>query len=451
MRLPPRTHFLAGTSVWFKVSVVLIVAASCFRIFIVFHHNPMDSLFGDMLRHWQNGLLFPRGTADPIGYQLYIFTVQRVAGSNRFLIALASSALSVFMPWTYYRAARAFGLEKAPSLWVWVLIAWTPSLIVIYRFIMMETLLLVLEGAALWMTARYLRKGGTRPFLLFVFCWTLACLTKPTVLPLAAICFLWALWKQCPSWRQMTWGSALALVMLLPSSLRNYVQLGFVAPFGNPWLTRIQLRCGAKRLDLDFYTHAVPAVGYHPELAVHSGEAESPSCSIRPLEPLSHWAMRRAWGDSKVRIAVDSAYGQRDWKAAYERFTPDAAEWLAQWRENIILFFFAPSYPETSEPEWDTYLEYLGRWLWAPLILLVFMGNARAFICGRFDTIPVTVTLYTLGFALQNIVIMEGRYRKPVEPLLLLNVVWLLCNKSSEPKVVGIGDRQLVQESAGTT
>jgi hypothetical protein len=31
--------------------------------------------------------------------------------------------------------------------------------------------------------------------------------------------------------------------------------------------------------------------------------------------------------------------------------------------------------------------------------------------------------------ALQNVVIAEGRYRKPVEPLLLLNLVWLLDRK----------------------
>lgn len=436
----PRTHFLAARSLHFKLLVLLIVAGSCFRVFIVFNHNPMDSLWGDMMRHWQNGLRFPRGTADPIGYQLYMFILQRLTGSNRFLIGLACSALSVLMPWTYYRAARIFGLDKVPALWVWALIAWTPSLIMIYRFIMMETLLLLLEGAALWATARYLRRGGTQAFLLFVFSWTLACLTKPTVLPLAAICLLWMLWKKTPSLRQIAWASALALVMLIPSSVRNYIQLGFVAPLGNSWLTRIQLRCGAKRLDLDFYTRAVPAVGYHPELAKHSGEAISPSCWIRPLEPLSDWAIRRAWGDSKVLIVVDAAYGERDWKAAYARYTPDADEWLAQWRENIILFFFAPSYPETLEPLWDTYLEYLGRWLWAPLILVIFLGNARQFLRGTFDFIPVAVTLYTAGFALQNIVIMEGRYRKPVEPLLLLNLVWLLCSKRSEPEAVQVGD-----------
>jgi hypothetical protein len=41
-----------------------------------------------------------------------------------------------------------FWTAENAGLWVWALIAWTPSLFVIYHFIMMETLLLLLEGAA---------------------------------------------------------------------------------------------------------------------------------------------------------------------------------------------------------------------------------------------------------------------------------------------------------------
>ncbi len=155
----------------------------------------------------------------------------------------------------------------------------------------------------------------------------------------------------------------------------------------------------------------------------------SPSCFIRPLEPVSGWAIRRAFGDSKAYVTINGSYGERDWKAAYEQFNQDPDEWLAQWRENIILFFFAPSWPETGSGEWDGHLEYRARWLWAPLILFVLICNAREFVRRRFDLIPVAVTLFTLVMALQNAMLMEGRYRKPVEPVLLLNAVWLLSRK----------------------
>lgn len=416
-------------SLYYKLAIDLIIAASCLRIFVCFVHNPMNYLWSDALRHWNNGQHFPRGgysgAADPIGYQVYVFLLQRITGYNELLVGLASGLMSVLMPWTYYRAARNFGLQKTAALWVWALIAWTPSLIVIYHFIMPETLLLFLEGVALWMTARYLRRGGTLAFLLFVFFWTLTCLTKPTLGPLAVICFLWVWWKKRTPLRDIAIAVVMGFLMLLPQAIRSKAELGFYAPFGNPWLTRIELRCGARMIYFHFYaSHGI----LHLTPSVQDGDLVfgSPSCFIRPLEPLSHWAMRRAWGDSKATVVINSEHGERDWKDAYDRYNHDPQEWLAQWRENIILFLFAPSWPESAVGEWDSHLEYRARWMWAPLILVVFVCNGRQFLRRRFDLIPVAVTLFTLIVGLQNVLITEGRYRKPVEPLLLLNLVWVV-------------------------
>lgn len=422
-------------SLYYQLAIVLIIAASCFRVFVCFVHNPMDYLSTDMLRHWNNGRTFPRGgylgAADPIVYQIYIFVLQRITGSNRLLVACASSILSVVMPWTYYRAARDFGLRKIQALWAWALIAWTPSLIVIYHLIMMETVLLLLDGVALWMTARYLRKGGTKAFLWFVFFWTAACLTKPTVIPLAGVCFLWVWWKRSTSLRQIAIGAALAVVMLIPQAVRSKVALGFVAPFGNPWLTRIQLRSGVRLMHFHFHAPSSELVHLNPQARHQDFDFGSPSAYIRPLEPLSHWTMRRAIGDSTASVTINGANGEQDWKAAYESFDRDTDEWLAEWRENVILFLFAPSWPESGVWIWDSHLEYWCRWMWAPLILVVFILNVREFAHRRFDLIPVATMLFTLALGLQNVVITEGRYRKPVEPMLLLNLVWVMSYKSS--------------------
>jgi hypothetical protein len=67
--------------------------------------------------------------------------------------------------------------------------------------------------------------------------------------------------------------------------------------------------------------------------------------------------------------------------------------------------------------------------MWAPLILLVFVLNVREFANRRFDLIPVATVVFTLAIMLQNVILIEGRYRKPVEPMLLLNLVWLLSRK----------------------
>ena len=320
------------------VPVLLIVAATCLRIFVCFQHNPMDYLWSDCLRHWQSGLHFPEGgyfgATDPIGYQAYMFVLHRITGDQRLLIALSAALLSVLMPWTYYRAAREFGMRKTPALWVWVLIACTPSLVAIYHFIMMETLLLVVEGLGLWMTARYLRKGTSGAFLVSVVMWTLACLTKPTVAPLAAVCVLWSWWKKSPPLRTVALSAALALLLLAPQSIRSRAELGFVAPFGNPWLARIMLRSGATATEVLFHS---PSGNFQRVVYI------SPSCGMLPLQPFSWWTMRRAFTNTKTTVVVDAHYGDRDWKAAYRSLQVTRAEWLSQWWENVVLLLFSSS------------------------------------------------------------------------------------------------------------
>jgi len=422
----------AQRSAHYRLAVALIIAASCVRIFVCFSHDPMDYLSSDMMRHWQNGLHFPKGgytgAADPIGYQLYICVLQRITFGNRGLIALASALMSVLMPWTYYRAARDFGLTRISALWAWVLIAWAPSLLTIYHYIMPETLLLFLEGVGLWMTARYLRKAGRRAFFLSIFFWTLAALTKPTVIPLAAICVLWSWWKKPTPVRDIAVGILLAGAMLIPQAIRSRVVLGFMAPFGNSWLTRIQLRSGVTTIHFRVYAYPPDFMGFHAAPTYYDLGFTSPSSSIHPLRPLSEWAPRRALKMSAVDLTINSRLGERSWEGVYNQFNQDSEERYAQWRENIILFFFSPSWPEA---QWDGQINYLSRWLWAPLIFLVLAGNIRAFLLRRFHLIPVAVTLFTLIMGLQNMLIMEGRYRKPVESVLLLNFAWLLDSKST--------------------
>lgn len=362
-----------------------------------------------------------------LGISFYIFLLRRLTTDNRLLVALASALMSVLMPWTYYRAARNFGLMKMPALCVWALIVWTLSLLAIYHFIMMETLLLLLEGAALWATARHLRVGGGKAFLTSVFLWTAAALTKPTVLPLAAICVMWSCWKKFPSPKTISAAAVLIFAMLLPQAIRSYIALGFVAPFGNPWLTRIQHRAGVKTLEINFHTHPNPYFHFRAD-PNYNIDFSSPSCNVRPLLPFSKWMIRRASINSRLVVTINSQYGAAGWKNTYNSLNVGWREWLRQWRENAVLFLFAPSYPESETSEWVDRLEAEARWMWTPLVLVVIVGNIRAFTRKRFELIPVAVTCFTLFLALQNVVAFEGRYRKPLEPLLLLNIVWLVSS-----------------------
>ena len=386
----------------------------------------MDFLWSDPVRHWHNGGVFPRGgfwgATDPIGYQVFVFVLRLFTRDNRILVALACGLLSVVMPWTYYRAARSLGFQKMPSLWVWAIIAWTPSLFTIYHYIMMETLLLVVDGLAIWSSGRYLRKGDTKSFLMSIFFWTCACLTKPTVIPLAGIFVLWSCWKKRPSLRAVSIGALLVLIMLAPQAVRSQVELGFIAPFGNPWLTKIQHRSGTKTTHIYFRGRA------HPDWT-EKYFVSSPSCAIPPLAPLSLWRIRRAYVDSSTTITASSRNGARDWESAYAGLDTSWDEWFAQWGENITVFLFAPSWPEYDSDGWDSQLTLYTRWMWAPLIAVVLGWNVFRFFKRRFDLLPVAVTLFTLFLALQNVATTEGRYRKPLEALLLMNAVWLISTR----------------------
>ena len=118
---------------------------------------------------------------------------------------------------------------------------------------------------------------------------------------------------------------------------------------------------------------------------------------------------------------------------------------MKQWGENIVLFFFAPSWPEINGPSWEDRLESPTRWIWAPLILFVLIFDTRDFLRRQFDLVPVATTLFTLSLALQNAVTAEGRYRKPLEPMLLLNLVWICAVSFSS------GRKSDGEASAGST
>ena len=44
-------------------------------------------------------------------------------------------------------------------------------------------------------------------------------------------------------------------------------------------------------------------------------------------------------------VYIDSQYGARDWKNAYGSLQVSVEEWFSQLGENMVLFFFSPSYP----------------------------------------------------------------------------------------------------------
>lgn len=413
-----------------RLLIFLIFAGSILRIVVCFQHNPLDYLFSDPQRHWLNGLrLFQpdlMGASDPILYQVYIYILHGLTGDNRYLIALACGILSVVMPWTYYRAGRELGFPRNSALLVWALISWMPSLFTIYHYVTMETILLPLIGLSFWMAGRFMRKDSMASWLIVVLCWTLSCLTKAIIVPLAVICLLYCWSAKSCRFRYVVTGVMLTIILLFPNAIRTRHYLGFFAPLGNSWIVKIQHYSGAREIKIEFGTKEY---GF-----------ASPSTIIQPLSPLSPWVIRRALEDTTTKVKVDPIKGAEDWCRAYQSLDVGWKERGLQLMENVILFSFSPSWPDGNRDEWDGWVTHHLRWIWLPLILFVFECNFREFWRRQFCLIPVAATAFTLFLVFQNVATMEGRYRKPLEPLLLINFVWSILPVISSRRCVVISN-----------
>ena len=73
---------------------------------ILILRNPMEVIFSDPERHWNNAAQFlhpdPQGAQDPFVYQLYLYAVQRLTQNDRAWIGFATAVLSVTYPLVWY-------------------------------------------------------------------------------------------------------------------------------------------------------------------------------------------------------------------------------------------------------------------------------------------------------------------------------------------------------------
>jgi hypothetical protein len=123
-------------------------------------------------------------------------------------------------------------------------------------------------------------------------------------------------------------------LLSIPNALRTEEYLGIVAPFGNGWLTKIQHRSGAREIEITIGDEVWGFV--------------SPSATTRPLEPLSPWAIRRAWQPTRISLSINAKHGERDWEEAFRRMEITPREIALQLVENVVLILFAPSWPDGS-------------------------------------------------------------------------------------------------------
>ncbi len=401
IRTIPASKWLA----WALGAVVLL------RLLFPFFDSPMEHLFSDPLRHWNNGARFFHpdliGAGDPVLYQAWIGVLQSVAHGNVPFINLLCGVLCAVMPYGWYRALREL-LPKSWALGGAIVIGLWPEGLGIYAYFMNETLLLSLSGLAFWATFRARRKADSVTFAVACLLWVCAAFTRTIAAPLALLC-LASLWLVQPQkWRRVLIGVAAAALLLVPASWHSNSVLGFMAPLGNLYLNEIYAASGNSTIAID-----AGAAG--------SYEFSSPSFHNPSFYPFSGWISDR---HGVFHIHVDVAHGRRDWQS--ERARAEAGRSFPRWQqrwEDFEFLLFAPSWPDDDLQSISGILALWSRWLWLPMVGVTAWGVLRRWFRGWEWLLPVCGLSAFVLLALQSEDAMEGRFRKPVEPVLLAAIV----------------------------
>lgn len=401
------------------VLLTLLAAACGYRVWLVFQYNPIDALWSDPYRHWSLGSrpldTQPFAAIDPVGYQIYLAALAKLTGGARVLVAYWTALLSLAAPWFWYRFLRELLPSRDWALAGWVGLAALPSWSGIYSFFMQETLMLPLLGAALWLTWRCRRKQDLASFLAATALWMLAGLTRGICIPLAAVAMTWLWLEQSDRWRKAALALLLLFAVLGPLAGRSWYLVRQVSPHGLGTLAHLYSVAGTQFLSITF-TRGGGQEQWHYRFL-------NPSLNERPpFAPLSDWRGHRL---GTAQVVVDLDAGRRDWQAALDRMPPWTLEryaWLTG--ENLVFLFFTESWPDSPADRAIGTWNFLMRWIWAPLGLLVLVWTMVRRPARRERLLPALLLTWFVVQGLLPIAVNEGRYRKPFEGLVIAQ--WLL-------------------------
>ena len=421
--LPRRTRLMR------VLLLVSLLAANLYRVWLIFRFNPVDHIWSDPQRHWEQGIdtlrTDPMSMIDPILYQLYIGLLAKLTLKIPLLVAYWTSLLSLMGPWLWYRFLRELMPDAKQRDWAlagWVILAALPSWSAIYSYFMQETLMLPLLGGALWTTWRCRRKGDLASFLLAVVMWLLAGLTRGICIPLAAVAMTWLWFAQGEKWRRAAWSLLMLSAILGPLTIRAYQMTGLIAPNGSGAMVQLYSRSGAQGYSIGFSRQ-----GAHWQYGF-----ASPAVLKPPFAPFFDWQSTR---QGTARFDIDMDAGPRDWDAARAKIEWDAETAVRLTADNLILLFFSESWPDTNLERDIGKINYWLRWLWVPLGLVVLVMTLKLWRQRHERLLPTLIVVWLAVQGLFPLAVNEGRYRKPFEGLLIAQSVLLAATWAQRRQV----------------
>jgi SAM-dependent methyltransferase len=387
------------------------------RLLFPFFDSPLSHLFSDPARHWANGARFLSpdliGAGDPFLYQVWIYLLRRLSADDPASVVLGCALLCVAMPYGWYLALREL-LPRTQALIGGIVMGVIPAFLGIYAYFMTETLLLTLTGFAFWATFRSLRRQTVAAFALAAVLWVLALFTRSIALPMAVVCLATILLLQHRRLAKALIAVLAFGVLAVPAGLHVRSTLHFFAPLGNLYLSQIYSISGKHDISID--AGALGGWGFG-----------TPSFYNPTFYPFSNWTTDRT-GTAYIRI--DVSRGRASWLAEKRRMAAERSfSWWRQYQENLIYLLFGQSWPDNDRHALSGLATVWTRWAWPPLMLLVAWGCARRSFHGREWLLPVCALGMLVSLALQRDGIIEGRYRKPIDPVLLSAAIVLCCRR----------------------
>jgi Dolichyl-phosphate-mannose-protein mannosyltransferase len=396
------------------------------RLLYPFFNSPLDHLFSDPQRHWENGANFLHPTimncADPRLFQAWIFALRSVAGGSAPAILLGCGLLCAAMPYGWYRALRELQ-PKRRALVGAILIGTIPESISVYAYFMNETLLLSLLGFCFWLTLRSRRKGTLMAFIAVVTVWLCASLTRTVAVPMAFCCLAWLWFTQSQRLNKLIAGVAVACLFAVPAGLYGSAKLGFFAPLGNLYFNEIYSASGMRDIATD----------YGPDGNYRFG---SPSFYNPTFWPFSSWLTGRS---GVAAFKIDLTQGRTPW--IREKNQIRLKRTFPIWRqrsEDAAYLLFAQVWPNSDRASVFGWLTLWTRWLWAPLILLVCWATVTQRYRGAAYAVPLCALGTIALLMMQNEAVMEARYREPIDAILVCSAMLMRFRKSPEHSGIAV-------------
>jgi hypothetical protein len=239
-------------------------------------------------------------------------------------------------------------------------------------------------------------------------------MTKQSLVPVAVIAMAWLWIIQPGKGRRAVIAILIIMAVLIPAGLRVQSIIGVWAPLGYGTVNQIYMDSGNASMEL-----TMERSGQKLGTWVFT----SPSMHTTPFAPLSQWESER-YGTCRFNIDLDN--GSRGWQVALEQQGPSFVERLEHQWENVIFLLWGTSWPDNNPAHlWERLANY-SRWLWAPLLMIVFIGNGIwLWQSEKWNLLPVLTISGWLFLCGTPLGIGEGRYRKPFEGLLIANALWL--------------------------